>query len=135
MNKVIYTSPRTYEKYDNKHYIVYLNEEIIPNYVPETYEQENPLEPITAYAYTGKEKDGGTLIEVTSTDRNSLINGIIRSYYTQSEEDAIKTHQIELLKGNANDKAAEYEIEWLDFNTVRSIAKTTVDKWLNNNYY
>lgn len=131
MNKAIYTEPRTFEKYDDKRYMVYLNQEIIPDYVPEVMQSEQVPEPITAYVYTGTEVDGGTLIETTSSDRDSLINGIIRSRYTQSEEDAIKTHQIELLKNATIDKAADYEAEWAEFNTVREMAKATVDGWLN----
>lgn len=131
MNKAIYTEPRTFEKYDDKRYMVYLNQEIIPDYVPEVMQSEQVPVPITAYAYTGTEVDGGTLIETTSSDRDSLINGIIRSRYTQSEEDAIKTHQIELLKNATIDKAADYEAEWAEFNAVREMAKATVDGWLN----
>lgn len=131
MNKAIYTEPRTFEKYDDNRYMVYLNEVIIPDYVPEIMQSEQVPEPVTAYAYTGTEVDGGTLIETTSSDRDSLINGIIRSRYTQSEEDAIKTHQIELLKNATIDKAADYEAEWAEFNTVREMAKATVDGWLN----
>ena len=130
MNKAIYTEPRTFEKYDDKRYMVYLNQEIIPDYVPEVMQSEQVPEPVTAYAYTGTEVDGGTLIETTSSDRDSLINGIIRSRYTQSEEDAIKTHQIELLKNATIDKVADYEAEWAEFNAVREMAKTTVDSWL-----
>lgn len=131
MNKAIYTEPRTFEKYDDKRYMVYLNEEIIPDYVPEVMQSEQVSESVTAYAYTGTEVDGGTLIETTSSDRDSLINGIIRSRYTQSEEDAIKTHQIELLKNATIDKAADYEAEWAEFNAVREMAKATVDGWLS----
>lgn len=130
MNKAIYSEPRTFEKYDNARFIVYLNQEIIPDYVPEVMHSEQTPEPVTAYAYTGTEVDGGTLIETTSSDRDSLINGIIRSRYTQSEEDAIKTHQIELLKDAGIAKAAEYEAEWAEFNAVREMAKATVDGWL-----
>ena len=130
MNKAIYTEPRTFEKYDNTRFMVYLNQEVIPDYVPEVFESDNKPDPVTAYAYTGTEVDGGTLIEATSPDRDSLINGIIRSRYTQSEEDAIKTHQIELLKDAGIAKAAEYEAEWAEFNAVREMAKATVDGWL-----
>lgn len=35
MNRVIYTERKSFEKYDDKHFIAYLNEEIIPDYVPE----------------------------------------------------------------------------------------------------
>ncbi len=74
--------------------------------------------------------DGGTLIDVQQPNRASLINGIIRSRYTQSEEDAIKTHQIELLKDASIEKASAYEAEWAEFNTFREQAKAVVDGWL-----
>ena len=130
--RAIYLKPRTFERYDNRRYMVYLNEEVIDNYIPEVREGEKQPKPVTAYAYTGTEPDGGILIEATSADRDSLINGIIRSHYSQSEEDAIKTHQIELLKDGSIEKAASYEQEWEAFNAIREMAKTVVDRWLNN---
>lgn len=129
--RAIYFQPKTFVKYDNTRYIVYLNEEVLEDYIPESMEGQKPLSPVTAYAYSGTVKDGGTLIEASSADRDSLINGIIRSRYTQSEEDAIKTHQIELLRNGSIDKAAQYEQEWEEFNSVRGMAKAVVDKWLN----
>ncbi len=130
MNKAIYTERRSFEKYDDKRYMVYLNEEVLPDYVPEVMDGQAASEPTTGYAYSGTEADGGTLIDATASDRDSLINGIIRSRYTQSEEDAIKTHQIELLKDATIEKASEYEAEWTEFNAVREAAKATVDGWL-----
>ncbi len=130
--RAIYLQPRTFERYDNRRYMVYLNEEVIDNYIPEVREGEKQPKPVTAYAYTGTEPDGGTLIEATSADRDSLINGIIRSRYSQSEEDAIKTHQIELLKDGSIEKAVVYEQEWTEFSTTRTMAKQTVDSWLAN---
>jgi len=132
MNRVIYFDKRTFEKYDNTKYIVYLNEEVLEDYIPESMEGQQPSSSVTAYAYSGPVKDGGTLIEAASADRDSLINGIIRSRYTQSEEDAIKTHQIELLRNSLIDKAAQYEQEWEEFNSFRQSAKTVVDYWLNS---
>lgn len=132
MNRAVYFNRRTFEKYDNKCFIVYLNEEVIPEFTPETGVEGKTPEPRPAYAYTGPEKDGGTLIESISADRDSLINGIIRSRYTQSEEDAIKTHQIELLKNSTIEKAAQYEQEWEEFNNLRQSAKAVVDGWLNS---
>ena len=126
--RAIYLQPRTFERYDNRRYMVYLNEEVIDNYIPEVREGEKQPKPVTAYAYTGTEPDGGT----TSADRDSLINGIIRSRYSQSEEDAIKTHQIELLKDGSIEKAVVYEQEWTEFSTTRTMAKQTVDSWLAN---
>ena len=130
MNTAIYTEKRTFEKFDEHRYIVYLNEVVVPDYVLPSM-NDTPQEPVTGYSYTGSERDGGTLIEATSDDRESLINGIIRTRYSQTEEDAIKTHQIELLKGNVVEKTEEYETEWNMFNEFRTNAIQTVDKWLS----
>jgi hypothetical protein len=132
MNKVIYTERKSFLKYDESRYIVYLNEEVIEDYVPQTIggiEQPSGSEPVTAYAYTGPEVDGGTLIDALSSDRDSLINGIIRSKYSQSEEDAIKTHQIISLTTPDCPKAEEYAEEWKVFNSERETAIATVDGW------
>ena len=130
MNRQIYLRPMTFSRYDAKRCLVYLNEEVIENHVPEDAPED--FTPVTAYAYTGTEPDGGTLIEAADDSRDSLVNGIIRSRYSQSEEDAIKTHQIELLKNPQGlfEKASEYEAEWIEFNAVREMAKATVDGWL-----
>lgn len=131
MKRVVYTDgPRSFEKYDDTHFMVYLNEEVIPDYIPEVREDQPTPAPITAYAYSGEENNGGTLIETTSCDRDSLINGIIRTRYSQSAEDAIKTHQIELLKVENHPKSEEYEQEWAEFSAVREMAKSAVDGWL-----
>ena len=133
MNKVTYPQRRTFGKYDDKHFIAYLNEEIIPDYVPEVMDGQPTPEPTTGYAYQGPMTDGGTLIEASEADRDSLINGIIRSQYTQSEEDAIKTHRLQML-GNEiadEDKRAEYQAEWQTFNSVRDAAKKYVSRWLS----
>jgi hypothetical protein len=129
MDKVIYPEKKTFARYDASRFVVYLNEETVEGYVPDTMPGETPADPITAYAYTGTEKDGGTLIQATADDRDSLINGIIRSRYTQTEEDAIKTHQIILLHNPEHPKADEYAAEWDAFNAVREDAIKVVDGW------
>ena len=128
MNRQIYLRPMTFSRYDAKRCLVYLNEEVIENHVPEDAPED--FTPVTAYAYTGTEPDGGTLIEAADDSRDSLVNGIIRSRYSQSEEDAIKTHQIELLKDSTIEKSTAYEAEWVEFNAFRERAKATVDGWL-----
>lgn len=130
MKKATYTERKTLVKYDDNRYMAYLNEEVIDDYVPEPMEGQTASEPVTGYAYTGTEPDGGTLIAAKADDRDSLINGIIRSRYTQTEEDAIKTHQIELLKDGSHDKAETYNAEWEAFNAFRLSAISTVDRWL-----
>lgn len=129
MNRKVYTEPKTLVKYDDSHYMAYLNEEIVENYVPDGRDGEEASEPVTGYAYVGTEPDGGTLIVAAGTDRDSLINGIIRSRYTQTEEDAIKTHQIIRLSNPECNKAGEYEEEWNTFCTFRENAIRSVDRW------
>lgn len=133
INRVVYTERKTYEKYDRNHVIAYLNEEIIPEYVPEVIEGQPQPEPTTGYAYEGPMKDGGTLIEAKTSDRDSLINGIIRSRYSQTEEDAIKTHRLQMIGNEVSDtdKKADYKQEWKDFNSLRDVAKEYVDRWLS----
>ncbi len=130
MKKAIYTGRKTLVKYDDNRYMAYLNEEIVDDYVPEGRGGDDAPEPVTGYAYTGIEPDGGTLIAATDMSRDSLINGIIRSRYSQTEEDAIKTHQIELFKNPGIAKAGDYEAEWEAFNVFRTEAIATVDRWL-----
>ena len=125
----IYLERKTFLKYDDEHYLVYLNEETVPDFVPETMGGEHP-EPAIGYAYTGNMPDGGTLIEAKASDRDSLINGIIRSRYSQSQEDAIKTHQIQLFRNPDIEKTQEYDEEWTSFDLFREFAKNTVDGWL-----
>jgi hypothetical protein len=131
MYRVIYTEEKTLTKYDDTRVIVYLNPETIEGYVPENEgtEGEATAEPVTAYAYTGTEEDGGTLIVAKADDRDSVINGIIRSRYSQSREDSIKTHQLLLLMNTAGEKAVEYAAEWDEFNDFRRKAILTVDGW------
>ena len=129
MNRRIYTSRMSYSRYDDTHCLAYLNEEVVENYVPD--DAPEGFEPVTGYAYSGPEDDGGTMIDAANDSRDSLINGIIRSRYSQTEEDAIKTHQIMLLKDSECDKASEYASEWAAFCTERENAIRIVDGWLS----
>ena len=119
----------SFTRYDQAHCLAYMNEEVIENYVPADAPED--FKPVTAYAYSGTEPDGGTLIDVSDVSRDALINGIIRSRYSQTEEDAIKTHQIMLLKDPDCDKATDYASEWAAFCVERENAIRTVDVWLS----
>ncbi len=118
-------------KYDGAHFLCYLNEK------PATYKPAETSEPMEGYSYTGPMPDAGTLIECDEWNRDKLVNGIIRSKYLQTEEDAIKTHQIQLLQAKAgmeigaltDDKAAEYVNEWNEFQTFRQNAINLVNSW------
>lgn len=118
-------------KYDGAHFLCYLNEK------PATYKPDENSDPIDGFSYTGPMPDGGTLIDCDEWNRDKLINGIIRSKYLQTEEDAIKTHQIQLLQAKAgmeigalpDDKAAEYMNEWNEFQIFRQNAINLVNSW------
>lgn len=127
-NREVYLQRMTFSQFNDTLCLVYLAEEEIEQYTPK--DAPDDFSPVKAYAYTGPEMDGGTLIESGDGSRDSLINGIIRTRYSQTEEDAVKTHQIELLKNKNIPKASEYEAEWLAFCAVRDMAKTYVDRWL-----
>ena len=127
MNRVVYLQRMSYTRYDDTHCLAYLNEEVIENHIPEDAPED--FKPVTAYAYSGPELDGGTMLDAPDDSRDSLINGIIRSRYSQTEEDAIKTHQIILLKNPECDKASEYASEWAEFCVERDNAIRIVDGW------
>lgn len=132
MNTKTYREKKTFHPYDDGHFIVYLQEKIISKWVPDTNPgEEKTPDACTGYSYTGPELDGGTIIGCNSCDRDSLINGIIRSKYSQTEEDAIKTHQIILRKDSTCSKADDYNTEWNEFEAFRTEAISQVDSWLS----
>ena len=57
MNRAIYLDRRKFDKFDDNHFIVYLNEETIPEHIPEVMDGQPEPEPCMAYAYSGTEKD------------------------------------------------------------------------------
>lgn len=131
--KKVYLNPQRPTHYDGAHFIVYLNAR------PAQYQADENSEPVGGVEYTGTMEDGGTLIECDEWNRDKLINGIIRTKYLQTEEDAIKTHQIQLLQAKAGleegilseEKQAEYMQEWADFQAFRQEAIDLVNSWDN----
>lgn len=104
MNRAIYLDRRKFERFDDNHFIVYLNEETIPDYVPEVMEGQPQPEPCAAYAYSGPEKDGGTVIKATSAQYDDFVAGLVRLKYSQNQVEAILCNQ-----GDGNDEhLAEY---------------------------
>lgn len=124
MNKCVYRERRTYEKYDSAHIIGYLNETVVKNYIPETEENGETKTPFDGYQYEGTEKDGGTIMECAKPgDRNDMINAVIRTQYSISEELAIHRH--------VSDDAASYADEWKKYDEFCEKAKNIVDSWLD----
>lgn len=128
MKSATYFNRKTFSRYDDKRVIAYLNEQVIESYTPE--DAPEGFAPRTAYTYSGTEADGGTLIDAATDTRDDLINGIIRSRFTQTEEDAIKTHQLLRLTDPEHPLAAQYADEFNLLNIEREYAISTVDSWL-----
>lgn len=114
----IYTRRLTFGKFDAGHIIGYLNEELVPEHLPDGAE-----EPVTGYKYTGTEKDGGTIMPCSDhTSYPEVTNAIIRSQYSESDEMAIHRHY-------TNDPE-EYAEEWHNYNEFCENAKAQAKMWL-----
>lgn len=117
-HSAIYTEPRTYGKYDEGNIIGYLGEEVIQDYLPEGADA-----PVTGYRYTGTERDGGTVMPCADhTSYPHVVNAVIRSRYSESDEMAIHRH-------HGNDPV-EYVGEWDEYNEFCESAKVIARKWL-----
>lgn len=110
---------QSYMKYDNEHYIIFLNEQ--------EAEQTNEVgDKIKGYTYTGPRIDGSTLIEATGVTqeniRGKFIAGLLGLSYSIDD-------QIALL-ANGEDSEVHSE-EWTSFARARSEAKKAVDELLS----
>ena len=114
----IYTERRTFGKFDANNIIGYLEEERVPDFLPEGADQ-----PTIGYKYTGTEKDGGTVMPCTDpTSYPEVTNAIIRSKFSESDEMAIHRHH-----GN---NPEEYAEEWQEYNDFCESAKALAKNWL-----
>lgn len=80
MKTLIYRERRKFFRYDDKHYLLYLNEQAGTFTDPETEDVFN------GYSYTGDMKDGSTIIDaedVTNANRrDKFIAGLIATKYS-----------------------------------------------------
>ena len=109
---------QSYMKYDNNHYLLFLNEQAA--------EQEDEFAgKISGYTYTGTMPDGSTLIEATGVTaenmRSKFIAGLIGTQYSKDDQIAL------LANGEDTNEHAE---ELAKFKEVRAAAKKAVDELL-----
>lgn len=127
MNRTVYQQRRTYQRYDEAHIIGYLNEEVLENYVPQNNGGEEAQAPEPwpeAYAYTGTESDGGTVMACNhQDDYGEIANAIIRTRYSESQELAIQRHAI---NGDYEESPKEYD----DYNVWCQYAVQTAKDWI-----
>lgn len=119
---VNYRERKNFVKYDEKHVLLYLNEQ------PAEITDDESGETVQGYSYTGTMDDGGTLIEaedVTDENRRSkFISGLIGTEYDIDAQIAI------LANGDDTNEHAE---EKAVFMANRQTVKTAIDELLARN--
>ena len=109
---------QTYIKYDNSHYLLFLNEQ-------EAEQEDEFSGKISGYTYTGTMPDGSTLIEATGVTaenmRGKSIAGPIGIEYSKDDQTALRANG-----AGTNEHAEELE----KFKAVRAAAKKAVDELL-----
>ena len=120
MHTVCYIQRKNYVKFDNEHYLLYLNEE------EAEVKNEETGESVQGFAYTGSHPDGGTLVEakdVTDANRRAkFVAGLIGAEYDIDSQIAI------LANGNDTDQHTE---ELKAFEENRRTVKTAIDELLS----
>ena len=119
MFRQIYTERKKYSQFDDNHFILYLNEEVIEDYVPEVHDGELAPAPCTAYAYSGTERDGGTLIEADSSSYDSFVSGLVRREYSADRVEAITLNKL----SSDNERKAEFDAEFSELEDYRNSCK------------
>ena len=125
MKKVYYPAKKTFVKFDDEHFLLYLNEEIKENYLPENAEED--AVPFTAYAYSGTEPDGSTKIKATEATYPQFVSGLIRTQYSADAVEAI------LLNAQSTfdaPKEAEHKVEFADLEEFRQDCKDAISNLL-----
>ena len=112
MHKKFYLCRMSYLRYDSKHFLLFLSEQKVENYHPDTTmsESDGDSKTVTAYSYEGTEIDGSTKIEAESASYREFVNGLVRTKYSQSDVEAILCNH-----GDGNkEHETEYQVfqEW-----------------------
>lgn len=119
MYKVSYIGRKNFVKFDDEHYLLYLNEE------QAEVKNEKSGDIMPGYAYTGSQPDGGTLVEAKDVNddnrRAKFVAGLIGTEYDIDSQIAI------LANGNDTDQHAQ---ELKDFEDNRRVVKETIDELL-----
>ena len=118
MNTAFNPARQNFVKYDDNHYLLFLNEQ-------EAEQTNENGDKVKGYSYTGTRTDGSTLIEATDVTpenmRSKFIAGLIGTEYTKDDQIAL------LANGEDTNEHAE---ELAKFKEVRAAAKKAVDEML-----
>lgn len=131
MYKGIYAEKKTFSKFDNEHYLCYLNEQR-EEYSPELDARSGEVtEPVSGYAYTGEMVDGGTLVEAKEATYDEFVSGLIRVRYPASKVEAIQSNRMIAFVNPEHERAAEFISEWDDFQSYREQCKEQANTLIN----
>lgn len=117
-----YPSRKSFVKFDDDHYLLYLGEQQVDNYQPEPTTsgtapaaEESSETAITAFSYEGTEPDGSTKIAAQEATYGAFTAGLVRLKYSQDEVEAILAN-----KGDGNE---EHQAEFDKYQAWRIQAK------------
>lgn len=130
-----YPERKTCLQYAAGKIIGYLEEKVVENYQPEATGIEEEPEPWpVAYQYTGTEPDGGTIMPCSNPeDYGQVTNAIIRTRYTESDENAIHRHRLQCIESPSSleeAKLQQYDEEWHSYNDFCENAKAIARSWI-----
>lgn len=117
MNRKIYPTRKTFVRYDDERYLLYLNEEVLENHIPDDVSEETPAG--TYYAYTGTEEDGGTLINAKEASYEAFVSGLVRTRYSADQVEAILLN----VQSGDTSRITEFQQELGDLNAFRQECK------------
>jgi hypothetical protein len=145
MYKAIYKEPKTYLKFDDSHYLCYLNEtrELVPAaaegltedlpvaaaaenetvVLPVPSAESEPVVQPLGYAYTGTMPDGATLIEARTATYGDFVSGLIRTEYSSDRVEAIMANLMVAGDDTSHPHREEYIAEWEAFQSFRQECK------------
>lgn len=126
MNTQIYPEKKTFQKFDAKRFIIYLNEgraDYVPSASNTGMEENVEIEPVLGYSYRGTMPDGGTLIMATEASYSAFVSGLIRLLYSEDAESAIQANMMVALSEPDSERANEFREEWGAFQTFRNGCK------------
>lgn len=120
MHKQFYTQKKTFTKYDNEHYLLYLNEE------EATKVMEEGSEAVAGFEYSGNFEDGGTMIRAKEATYENFVSGLIRTKYSADQVEAII---LNFQSGNA-ERMHEFIQDMGDLNIFREECKDVIRQLL-----
>lgn len=125
----------SFSKYDESHIIGYLDEKVLDNVtIEDNMHDGEPVVLEKAYQYEGTEADGGTVMQYEGEpEYGKLVDAIIGTKYSRSDEMAIHRHRLESLESASQISESDlqkYDAEWEEYNQFCEKAKATAKCWL-----